>query len=195
MRTGTTTPPVDVPCARGTLVAGALGAVERLWGDAGLAELRRGLDADARRSLFDDIVLPVAWYPEAHFESCCEVVWATLARRDQAAFFAFVHASVDHLWSRVHRLLISLTTPHVLARRAPAMWRHDHTHGTMDVELREQQGSVRVRGYPYARNGVMARGHTESFRHILGHARVKTVLASHELDDQGTLVVALSWTR
>lgn len=176
-------------------MAGAIGAVERLWGADGLAELRRGLDAEARRLLLDDIVLPIAWYPEAHFESCCEVVWATLARRDDAAFFPFVHASVDHMWSRVHRLLVSLTTPQVLARRAPAMWRHDHTHGTMDVELQEQHGTVRVRGYPYARRGVMARGHAESFRHILGHARVKIVRASHELDERGTLVVALSWTR
>jgi hypothetical protein len=176
-------------------VAGALGAVERLWGQAGLAELRRALDAEARRSLLDDIVLPVAWYPEAHLESCCEVVWATLAHRDDASFLAFVQASVDHLWSRVHRVLVGLTTPHVLARRAPAMWRHDHTHGTMDVELKEHEGTVRVHGYPYARTSVMARGHAESFRHILGHARVKTVRASHELDDRGTLVVALSWTR
>jgi hypothetical protein len=176
-------------------VAGALGAIERLWGDGGLAEVRRGLDDGARRSLLDDIVLPVAWYPEVHFESLCEIAWSTLACRDEVAFFAFVHASVDHLWSRVHRVLVGLTTPHVLARRAPAMWRHDHTHGTLEVELKEQEGTVRVRGYPYPRTSVMARGQAESFRHILGHARVKTVRASHELDEHGTFVVSLAWTR
>ena len=187
--------PLGVPCARGTLVAGALAAVEKLWGDAGLAELREHLGAEARQSLLDHIVMPVAWYPEAHFESCCDLVWSALARRDDEAFATFIHGSIDHLWSRVHRVLMGLTTPHILARRAPAMWRHDHTHGTLEVELREQEGTVRVRDYPYARSGAMARGQAESFRYILSHARVKTVRASHELDERGNFVVTLEWDR
>jgi hypothetical protein len=176
-------------------VAGALAAVAKLWGDGGLAVLRERLGAEARHSLLDDIVLPVAWYPEAHFESCCDVVWSELARHDDEAFSAFIHGSIDHLWSRVHRVLMGLTTPHILARRAPAMWRHDHTHGRLEVELREQGGTVRVRDYPYARTGSMPRGQAESFRYILGHARVKTVRASHELDERGNFVVALAWVR
>ena len=188
-------PPVDLPCARGTLVAGALGSIARLWGNAGLATLREQLDPQARASLLDDIVLPVAWYPEAHFERCCQVVWSALAHEDDEAFVAFIHRSIDHLWSRVHRVLMGLTTPHILARRAPAMWRHDHTHGTLEAELREQEGTVRVRGYPYSRTSIMARGQAESLRYILSHARVKTVRASHELDEHGTFVVTLAWTR
>jgi len=167
--------------------------VAKLWGDAGLATLRERLGPDARAALLDEIIMPVSWYPETYFETCNEVVWASLARGDDAAFDAYVRGSIDHLWSRVHRILMGFTTPHRLARRAPDMWRHDHTHGQLDVELRENDGTVRVQGYPYAPGGIMGRGQTEALRYILSHARVKEVRAAHELDAQGTFVATLSW--
>ncbi|MGO8999363.1 MAG: hypothetical protein ACLQVI_39055 [Polyangiaceae bacterium] len=187
------TAPADVPCARGTLLAGAVASAAKLWGDDGLAALRERLDADARRALLDDIILPVSWYPETYFEACNEIVWSALARGDDEAFDAYVRGSIDHLWSRLHRVIMGLTTPPRLARRAPDMWRHDHTHGSLEVELRESEGTVRVRGYPYARTGIMGRGQTEALRYILSHARVKTVRATHELDDQGNFTAILAW--
>jgi hypothetical protein len=193
VRNPSSAPPTNVPCARGTLVAGAVGSVAKLWGDAGLAALREHLRPDARAALLDEIIMPVSWYPEIYFEACNEVVWSALARGDDAAFDAYVRGSIDHLWSRVHRVLMGFTTPHRLARRAPDMWRHDHTHGRLEVELRESDGTVRVRGYPYAPGGIMGRGQTEALRYILSHARVKEVRAAYELDAQGTFVATLSW--
>ena len=175
-------------------MAGAVASALKLWGDAGRAALRERLPPDVRRALLDEIILPVSWYPETHFQACNEVVWEALARGDDAAFDAYVHGSIDHLWSRVHRVLMGLTTPHRLARRAPDMWRHDHTHGTLDVELRESDGTVRVQGYPYARDGIMGRGQTEALRYILSHARVHEVRATHAIDEQGTFVATLSWS-
>ena len=194
MRDRSSAPPGDRPCARGTLVAGAVASVAKLWGDAGLSTLREHLPPEARHALLDEIILPVSWYPETYFETCNEIVWTALARGDDAAFDAYIHGSIDHLWSRVHRVLMGLTTPHRLARRAPDMWRHDHTHGDLDVELRESDGTVRVQGYPYARGGIMGRGQTEALRYILSHARVKEVRATHALDEHGNFVAMLSWS-
>ena len=186
--------PRDVPHARGTLVAGALAAIAELWGAQGVAEVRHRLGAAARRAILDEIVLPVGWYPEEHFESLCEAVWSSLARHDVPVFETFIRRSIDHVWGRVHRMLMSLATPHLLARRAPALWRHDHTHGELAVELRERDGTVRVRGYPYAPSSIMPRGQAESLRYILSHARVRDVRASHLVDVRGEFVVTLGWT-
>lgn len=175
-------------------MAGGLAAVTELWGAPGLAEVRARLDLEARMALCDEIVLPVGWYREDHFESFCEAVWSVLARSDQRAFDTFIRRSIDHFWSRVHKVLMSLATPHLLARRAPALWQHDHTHGTLTVDLRERGGTVRVRGYPYRRTGIMPRGHSESFRYILSHARVREVRASQVVDERGDFVVTLEWT-
>jgi hypothetical protein len=192
VRASSSAPPGQ-PCARGTLVAGAVASVGKLWGNQGLATLREHFAADARSALLDAIILPVSWYPETYFQACSDVVWTALARGDDAAFDAYIHGSIDHLWSRVHRVIMGLTTPQRLARRAPDMWRHDHTHGTLEAELRESDGTVRVIGYPYSRTGIMARGQAEALRYILSHARVKEVRVEHELDEQGTFVARLRW--
>jgi len=173
-------------------VAGAIGAVSELWGQAGLHEVRERVAPEVRAVLCDEIVLPVAWYPERHFEGYCDAVWKGLARQDARTFETFIRKSVDQMWGRIHRVLLSLATPHRLARRAPDLWRHDHTHGELSVDLREQDGTIRVRNYPYSSTSIMRRGQTESLRYILSHARVSDVQASHR-DEEGDFVVTLAW--
>ena len=175
-------------------MTGAVGAVKELWGEDGMRELRQRLQPDARKALCEEIILPVAWYPERHFEGCCEAVWSGLARQEAGVFEAFIRQSVDHMWGRVHRVLLSLATPHLLARRAPGLWRHDHTHGEAVVELRERDGTIRVRDYPYGPSSIMRRGQSESFRYILSHARVHDVRATQHADESGDLVVLLEWS-
>ena len=187
-------PPGDVPHARGTLVAGALSAVKAVWGDPGFKELRDHLPADARRALCDDIVLPVAWYPERYFESCCEIVWRRLAREENGPFFDFVHHSVDSGWTFVHRAIMRFATPQRLARRAPDLWRHDHTHGELSVDFRETSGTVRIKGYPYPRESIMHHGQTEALRHILSHARVRDVRATRHDEPSTDFVATFDWT-
>ena len=187
-------PPGDVPHARGTLVAGALSSVRDLWGDTGLATLRDRLPPDARHALFGDIVLSMAWYPETYFEACCDIVWRDLSQERDAKFFAFVHRSIDSGWSFVHRAILRLATPQRLARRAPDLWRHDHTHGELSVDFRETSGTVRITGYPYPRDSIMHHGQTEALRHILSHARVRAVRATRH-DEPGTdFVATFAWT-
>lgn len=183
-----------MPHGRGTLVLGALAAARSLWGDGASAVWREHLSSDARRAFCDDIVLPVAWYPEAHFEELCDVAWRKLAQEHDDVFDAFIRRSVDSGWGVMHRALLRLATPQRLARRAPDVWRHDHTHGEMHTDLRESSGVVRVAGYPYARGGIMRRGQAEALRHILSHARVRDVRAALQEEDGDDFVVRFEWT-
>jgi len=183
-----------VPHARGTIVAGAIEAVKEIWGDLGFAELRESLPPTVSRTLCDGIVLPMAWYPETYFESCCEVVWRRLSRMDDGAFFRFVHQSVDAGWTIFHRALMRLATPQRLARRAPDLWRHDHTHGELLVDFRETSGTVTIRGYPYARESVVRHGQAEALRYILSHARVRDVRATRHPDTGNDFAVTFDWT-
>jgi hypothetical protein len=183
-----------VPHGRGTIVSGALDAVRAIWGEPGFAELREHLPPSASRVLCEGIVLPMAWYPETYFESCCEVVWRRLARMEDASFFRFVHRSVDTGWTIFHRALMRLATPQRLARRAPDLWRHDHTHGEMLVDLRERSGTVHIRGNPYARDSIVRLGQAEALRYILSHARVRTVRATRHVNTDDDFAVTLDWT-
>jgi hypothetical protein len=175
-------------------MGGALDAVKEVWGDPGWAELREHLPPSARRALCDGIVLPMGWYPETYFESCCEIVWQRLARKDDVAFFRFVHRSVDTGWTIFHRALMRLATPQRLARRAPDLWRHDHTHGELLVDLRENSGTVRIRGCPYPRESIVRHGQAEALRYILSHARVRAVRATRHADTADEFAVTLDWT-
>jgi hypothetical protein len=187
-------PPRDAPHARGTLFTGALAAVKDLWGEDGMGALREHLPADTSRELCDQIVLPVGWYPEAHFEQCCDVVWRRLAREDRDAYVTFIQRSVASGWGIVHRALLRLATPQRLARRAPELWRHDHTHGELSIELRESSGTIRIRGYPYPRDSIMHDGQAEALRYILSHARVHDIVAKRHADAGDDFMVTLEWT-
>lgn len=187
-------PSDGVPRARGTLLVGALTATREIWGESGLAALREHLRPEARGAVCDGIVLPVSWYPETYFESCCEIVWHHLAQERNAPFYDFVHRSVDSGWTIVHRALMRLATPRLLAGRAPALWRHDHTHGHFAVDFRETSGTVRITGYPYPRTSIVRHGQTEALRHILSHARAREVRAKRH-DEAGTdFVATFEWT-
>lgn len=183
-----------MPHARGTLIVGALTAVKDLWGERGTSELRDNLPVGARHAFCEEIVLPVAWYPEAYFEACCDIVWRRLAEKEDPSFFAFVRRSIDSGWSIVHRALMRLATPQRLARRAPDLWRHDHTHGELSVDFRETSGTVRIKGYPYPRESIMHHGQTEALRHILSHARVRNVRATHHDEAGSDFVATFDWT-
>lgn len=165
-----------------------------IWGEPGIAVLREHLPSEARRAVCDEIVLPVAWYPETYFEACCDVIWRLLAREDDARFCDFVQRSIDSGWSIVHRAILRLATPQRLARRAPDLWRHDHTHGELLVDFRETSGTVRIKDYPYAAGSIMHRGQTEALRHILSHARVRRVRATRLDEADYGFVATFDWT-
>jgi hypothetical protein len=167
--------------------------VRELWGEPGWAELRAHLPQEASRVLCERIVLPVAWYPETYFESCCDVVWRRLAREDDATFYRFVHRSVDSGWTIFHRALMRLATPQRLARRAPDLWRHDHSHGELLVDLRESSGTICIRDCPYARDSIVRHGQVEALRYILSHARVRAVRATRHTDTGDDFAVTLDW--
>lgn len=168
--------------------------MKELWGAPGLAELREHLSDDARRAICDEIILPVAWYPETYFESTCEIIWRRLAREQDEPFFDFVRRSVDSGWTFVHRAVLRFATPQRLARRAPDLWRHDHTHGELFVDFGETSGIVRIKGYPYPRESTMHHGQTEALRYILSHARVRDVRAKRLDEASGDFVATFEWT-
>ena len=91
------------------------------------------------------------------------------------------------------RAVVRLASPRLMARRAPDIWHHDHTHGVMSVTLEEGRATLKVVDYPQRDSLIMRRGQAESLRYILTLARFGDVRASQGLDADGAFVVTLRW--
>jgi uncharacterized protein (TIGR02265 family) len=182
------------PTVRGTVLVGMTAATRQLWGRDALDLLKGRLELPPERALFDEIATPLAWYPEQLAVRLARIVWDDLAARDEAAFTGFAERTIDHGWGRVHSVLVRLATPRILARRAPELWRRDHSHGAVEVAVLDATSlRLRLSDHPYVHDPVMRRFQAESFRYILSLTRVPELTVVEGTDPRGSLVMTAAW--
>jgi hypothetical protein len=172
---------------------GMTGSVQRLWGAAGLDAMKRQFDPPERRVLFEEIALPGAWYAEELTARFRRIVWTDLAGHNETTFAGFVDRSVDHGWGRIHSVLVRLATPRTLAHRAQELWRQDHSHGNVEVEMDDTTARLRLFNHPYLRDPVMRRFQAEAFRYIFSLTRVRDLRTVIGSDPEGALVMTATW--
>jgi hypothetical protein len=169
-------------------------AIEHLWGRGALDALRGRLDLPAEHVLFDQIASPLSWYPENLAARIGAIVWDDLAARDEAALQRFAEQTIDHGWGRMHSVLVRLATPRILARRAPELWRRDHSHGDVEVVVVDPTTlRLRLSDHPWVRDPVMRRFQARAFRYILSLTRVRDLETVEAPDPAGALVMTATW--
>jgi hypothetical protein len=178
--------------SHGTSFVSTLAAAKHLWGEHALAVVGERLKPETRRTMLEEPVLAVSWYPSWMLADLCQSVWDGPARQRESVFATFVDRALDLGWSRMRRVLVGMLTPGLLATRAAKEWRNEHTHGSVDVVLGEKGAAATFRGSPLIEAPVMQFVLAESFRHLAALSRVHNVRETHRVE-QGSLVVDLVW--
>jgi hypothetical protein len=167
-------------------------ACEQMWGPKGYEAIRNALPPEVSdrtagmRPLADWIPLDdlIAWH---------EAVWNGPARRDEQIMTQHIHATIDHGFGRVKRVLLSMSTPHTLAPRVAALWRDEYSSGRLVASsLEDRSVQLTLSDHPYVEIPLMRYVIAEVFLYVVGMTRVENVRASHAVRDS-SLTVVLRW--
>jgi hypothetical protein len=187
--------PPDVQLTKGHVLDAMRLAVLDVFGPAGLADVAPRLSADTRAQTLDAPASTLAWLPERFLVEWNHAVFEGPAKRDDAVFCRVIDRRVDLGFGRVRRTLLGLLGPADVARRGVDLWRRDHTHGTMrlevDVAARAAQGTVS--DHLFCDDPLSGRALAEALRHILQLSRgVRAARETH--GPQGkALFIRVAW--
>jgi hypothetical protein len=182
------------PCARRTIFVAFRTAAIELWGPDALRQLGERMPEGARRETIKPSAIAREWLPEAHVMAWYEAAWEGPCGRRERDYLGFIDRMMDHGFGRVRKLLLSMAmTPLSLAVRCAALWRHDHTHGTLTAE---QTGGremlLTLRDHVYMTTELSRRSVVEIYRYASTLTRCKEASASHTM--QGArLLVHIKW--
>jgi hypothetical protein len=131
------------------------------------------------------------WVPTEDVIAWCE---SALRTADNDAIRRFVDVMMNHGFGRVRRVLLQIATPHGVLRRASELWREEFTDGRLVAYATSPNSAVatlyqhRFLDSPLLRTIV-----AESFRYTLELSGATSVTEEHVSDDNGPLVVRLSF--
>jgi hypothetical protein len=182
----------QVPVVRGSSIIGFVEAVRRL-GDDAVARTRAELDPNAARRVFDELLLPAQWLPERDLIDLCEAVYQGPLARAHGPYMEYLGRGIDLGWGRVQRALVGFATPKMLAERAAKLWRKEHSHGTLDVEVAGKRAMLVLRDHPFCETQFSRALIAELLRYILSLTRVGEVQEAHALESPGVLRMTLTW--
>lgn len=184
--------PLPESCCRGTqLLAFRAAAIEK-WGDIGWTETCALLD-DETRSVVMRPTRPIAWVPERYMVALADAVFAGPAAKSETVYREYVRHQVDLGFGRVRRALLHLAPPEMILKRAPDLWRHDHTHGKLVIDITGTRALVRIVNHLHATNDVANMTASEIFRYVLSLTRAKNVTSSYQRVAERDLEVLLEW--
>jgi hypothetical protein len=184
-----------VPCVRGTAFFGVKAALVEHWGEAGLREVKDRVPPEVRAAVFDSLLTPQDWLPEAHLIETCLAAWRGPARERDLGFRAFLASSVYQGFGRFQKVLLHIASLRQVVERAPALWRRDHTHGALTFDLADRVATVRLVDHPYADDDFAARVFADTLRglFLLSRATGGQIRERHARTAPRALVVELSW--
>jgi hypothetical protein len=165
-----------------------------LWGTSAWQEIVDRLPAETRDALVvDGLVVAVGWVPERHLVKLAQAVHDGPAQGSPDAYREFVGQVIALGFGRVRRLLVQFAPPSAVLKRAPELWRHDHTHGDLSVVEREGGSIVHVNHEILTSTPLSCATCAEMFRAITAITRARNVTETHFLERPGRLRVELSW--
>jgi hypothetical protein len=179
-------------CRATQLLAFRTAAIET-WGELGWSEACERLDAETREALLGRPIPPVAWVPERYMLALADAVFTGPASSSEAAYREFVRNQVNLGFGRVRRFLLHLAPPERVLSRAPELWRHDHTHGELVVDVLDRRADVRLVDHDHATTAVARLTAAEIFRCVLSLTRAKNVRGEHRRVGERELHVRLDW--
>jgi hypothetical protein len=190
----TTPPPSGDPYARGTVLHGFRSAVVDLWGDDALAQIASRLPMATRVATIDALVLPFEWVAIDHVIAWHEAMWTGPARADERELSRLVAKSIELGLGRFRSAFFIGLTAEKMIERSQELWRWQHTHGEVTVQVESGSGVVVLRDHPYVANPTSRRVTAESYRQIVAMilGPGQDVRAAWGMTS-GSLTVQLSW--
>ena len=188
-------PPGIEPSARATTVVAFRAASVELWGAPTWDGIVASLPKDTREALVPGgIVVAVGWVAERHMVKLAETVHQGPAHGNMDAYRNFVQQVIHQGFGRVRRVLVQFAHPHAVLRRAPELWKHDHTHGELVVTMDEKSALAIVTHDVLNATRLSRATCAEMFRTVLSLTRASDVKEEHGLDGDGRLRVLLNWS-
>jgi len=188
------TPVSELPKARGTIFVGFKQAVEGLWGAAGLRSVAQLLPVDVRYDTVDTVLVNMEWLPETHVLAWYEALWSGPCERKRHHFVTVIDRMMDCGFGRVRKALLHLASPSMIFGKAPGLWRYDHSHGELTIDVDGQTARVRLEDHPYTANPLSCMATAEIYRYCVALSRGRDVTESHYNDPSGALIVRIRWS-
>lgn len=172
---------------RAHILQGVAHATRELRGDDALARAMSELPSE----IGDSLTRPAdEWVPVEHIVSFIE---ATLGPLDDAKLRESVRLTMDHKWSRARRLLLAIATPSGIVRRASELFRQDFSDGRAVAYMTSPCSAVvTLHDHHFAETPLLRTIAAETVRYALQLSGA-TDVTEHHTDDDGPLVVRLTW--
>jgi hypothetical protein len=180
-------------CARGTILIAFREAVHELYGNEGLERVSAALPKAVRAATIEEMLVGVQWLPEEHVVAWFEALWAGPCDGRADAFALVLQRMLDRGFGRVRKAFLRLASPEAILAKAPSLWRYDHTHGRLGVEVGTGVARVRLENHTYTESPLSRLAISEIYRYCAALTRVRQVTESHFREPSGALVVTLRW--
>lgn len=180
----------DEPMLKRHNVIAARDAVVHLWQKPALDEVLARMPEAERAILCGPLA---AWVPVRVPVQLGHAVWEGPVGRDKARYHAYLHRQTDMTTGRIRKALLGLAKPERIFAQAPAMWRSEHTAGTLEASVEGKSGVVVLRDHPYVESPQGRAAIAETFRYIVELSRAKGATETHALIAPGAVEVKLRW--
>ena len=185
---------MTLPCVHRKNVLGFRIACEEMWGPDGLDQTVVRLPRAIRDATAGLIPLE-EWIPEEFIIAWAHAVWEGPAQRSEVQFREYVAATIRHGFGRVKTFLLGMMTPESIAPRAQALWRGEHTTGTLTVDVvSPTMMRGRLEDHPYLESPILRMAIGEALRAAVAHTRARRVVESHTGGDPFVITLRYSAT-
>lgn len=168
-------------------------AAVELWGPDALRQIGERMSEQARRETIKPTAIVPEWLPEAHLMEWYEAVWQGPCAGQEADYGRFIDRTMDHSFGRVQKVLLSIATPLMLAKKSVELWRRDHTHGTLEGEKTgHREVTLTLRDSIQTTTELGRQAIVEIYRYACALTRCKEVRAAHALRGN-QLAVRIQW--
>lgn len=153
------------------------------------------MSAEARARCIEPLVLGEEMLPERFVLEWYETVWAGPAERNRVIYDRFLDTMMDHGFGKVRKFLLGVATPATVVRKCSELWRHDHTHGLLEVSVvTDHHFELTLSDHPYLETPLGRSSIAEIYRYALSLARARRVDAKHWLNSSRVLTVRIDWS-
>lgn len=183
----------DEPCTRRFMVPGYRRAVLEMFGKEGRDQVLAALDDELRNAYLDDSATRQDWFPTRYLIGWTFAIYEGPAKLDREVMTRFVRLQWDYTFGAVRKMLLHLAPPEAILKRAPALWKQDHTAGTLEVTIGEKSASITISDTPFGETPQARLSMAEIYRYSLEQTRATNVRAHPMAAGNRGLTIRLNW--
>ena len=182
-------------CSSRRTAMGFRAAVEEMFGEEGVREVRARLPADADAAFFGAGSVGDKWVAERHLLTFMDAVLNGPCGRNRIKFGEWGRLQITRGFGRVKAAMIRVATPEILAARAAALWRDEHTRGLLVASSVPGRAVVTLSEHGFVTHDLAPAVLTESLRTIIAMSYfAKDVRGSFEILSGPKLAMTFTWS-